>query len=237
MSTQFIQGQQSSMLRRALFVFGLLLFAGPVWAQTYSTDFGGTESPLAEDGRWTNADISPPHTTVQTDGAHAFGTMDSFDGMNFPDSVACLAGFSPDHSITATVHNDDAGEGLEIELILRCSVTESGVTGYEIDIGPAFGLNIVRLNGGNDYALAAGFPITTDICVYDGNVWSASISGNLINVSCNGISIVTDLDITTAFGDDGLVISSGNPGVGFWNDTGASDQSTKFGWRNFSASD
>jgi hypothetical protein len=209
--------------------------------KVYRTAFPRTENPISENSAWTNTGQNPPRTDVQCDGtagsAHVFGTMTTFDGTNFSDSIATLSGFSNNHRITGVVHSQSQPSSMEIELILRCNNSASAFTGYEIDIGLGFGLNMVRLNGpDNDFTIATGYPVTTNVSMNDGDTWIAEISGNFINVRCNGTLVVTSMDITTAFGG-GLVIASGNPGCGFWNDTGSSANSTKFGWKSLVATD
>jgi hypothetical protein len=203
---------------------------------SYATNFTLTENPISEGGKWSSWGVNPPRTHARTDGTHAFGTMSSFNGTNFPDSGATLSGFSANHQVTAVVFNNIAPSGTEIEIILRANAL--GNAGYEVDIGPSFGLNIVRLNGVNDsFTIAPSFQdITSNVNMSDSITWVASINGNFINVTSNGIPVVTNLDIRTAF-NGGLVINSGNPGMGFWNETGDINNSTKFGWRRYSATD
>jgi hypothetical protein len=202
----------------------------------YTTNFPLTENPISEGGKWRNGGIDAPRTNVQTDGAGAFGTMSTFDGTNFPDSVAFLNGYTNDHSISTVLRNNAAPTTMEVEQILRGDITSTSQPGYEVDLGQSFGLNLVRLNGpDNDFTIAPGFPITGgSISTSDGAIWFSKIQGNLINVKCNGSFVVTNFDITTGFGG-GLVITSGNPGQGYWNDTNSSANSPKFAWKSWTS--
>ena len=201
----------------------------------YSTEFPGTENPLSEGGVWTTG-IFSGRTAAQSASGHAYGTMVGFDGVNYLDSAACLSGFPANHSVEATLYNNSAPSGLETELLLRVNLTVSSITAYEIDLylgGTA--VHVVRWNGsGNSFTDSSLGAVTNNVSFANGAVWSASISGNLINVHCNGAAVVTDLDITTAFGG-GLVINSGNPGIGFWNETADAGNCPLFAWDNFTA--
>lgn len=228
---------------RRVTMSGAIPFRQVAQVQTsYTTNFPLTEIPMSEAGRWTSWGIDPPRTDAQTiAGSGAFGTMDSFDGINFPDSGATLTGvtFSPNHSIQGTFANNGAGSlDVEAEHVLRSNVSDTAQSGYESDwVNSSKELNYVRLNGpDNDFTIASGFPVTTNVSMNDGDVAFSSINGSFVNVTCNSLAVVTNLDIRSAFGG-GLVIDTGYPGVGFWNATGSSANRTKLGWKNFTARD
>jgi hypothetical protein len=215
---------------------GIVLTVVDGFAVSYTTNFPLTEPLISEGGKWISGGVNPPRTDVQTDGVHAFGTMISQPSNVFPDSIACLNSFSSNnHRVTGTLYNVGAVSGLEVELVLRCNLTSATNTGYEIDLVRSISaVNFVRWNGpDNNFTIATGFPISTNVNLNDGAVWVAQIVGNIVTVTCNGNAVFT-ADITTAF-SGGLVISSGTPGIGFWCETGNAADRTKFGLRNFSA--
>jgi hypothetical protein len=203
--------------------------------RAYTTSFPLTENPISEGTVWNDGASILGRTSVQTDGVHAFGTMVSFDGTNYTDSQALQKGtWSPNQSVQATLYNNGAISGLEAELVLRATGTGSTNTGYEIDLFFGGGnVHIVRWNGpANDFTDLTPSGISTNVSLSDGAVWYADILGTLITVKCNG-NVVTTYDTS----GDTLKFSSGVPGMGFWNETGSSANSTKLGFKNFTASE
>lgn len=198
----------------------------------YATNFPLTENPISEAGLWIPGGISSPRTNPQTVGTHAYGTMSSFDGTNFIDSIAVLnAPFSANQSVQGTVWNTGAVDGLEIELVLRGNISALSNTGYEVDIvhtGPSVGL--VSWNGPPN-----AFTILTtsnvNVSISDGDVWFAQMVGTVVTVKCNG-----NLVLTYDTAGDAFKIASGTPGIGFWNQTGSATNSPNFGWKHFQAS-
>lgn len=171
-------------------------------------------------------------TNVQTAGGNAYGTMVSFNGTDYTDSIAILRGYSPDQYVQVTLANTSAPSGLEIELWLRGNVDANNVSGYEIDLVVSSGsLYIVRWNGPkNNYTILVS-AITANVSLADGAVWYAEIVGTVITVKCNGTTVYT-YD-TAAEGSS--KITSGNPGIGFWNETGSAGNQNKFAVKDFTA--
>lgn len=204
--------------------------------KSYTTNFPLTENPISESANWTDGRIFGPNikTAVQTASGECYGTMVSFGGTDFVDSVACLSGFGPDHEVTCTVANNSAIDGLETEIILRADITSAHMFLYEIDCQFSLkGINLVRwdMTTGSPNAftvLRAGqsneAPYTNGDLVY------ASIVGTLITCKYNGSTL-----FTYNTGSDGTKYATGNPGVGFWNETGSSTNQPKFGWSRFVA--
>lgn len=198
-----------------------------------SSSFPATENPISESGVWISSGAG--RTDAQTDGTHAFGTMSSFDGTNYIDSIAYLKDWG-DHNqqITATVKNSSAGGlGLEVELLLRATGPNAY---YEIDfVNSSTEMAIVRMDGAaNAFTVMTGGPITTNVSLVDGTSIVAKIIGNLITVTCGGNTVISNFDITTGF-SAGAVYQYGSPGMGFWNETGTSGNSTKLGWKDWAA--
>lgn len=200
---------------------------------SYSTNFPLTENPLSESGTWINGSISSPRTSAQSVSGHAYGTMSSFDGTNFDDSVAILAKtFHQNQSVQGTLFNSGAINGQEAELVLRGNISASSNTGYETDLVLVTNsVNLVSWNGPpNNFTTLAS--ATSGVSFANGAVWSAQIVGTVITIKCNGTTVLTH---DTA--GDAFQIASGSPGMGFWNETGSSTNSPNLGWSHFQASD
>jgi len=205
--------------------------ACPISSASYSTNFPLTENPISEGGKWISGGINPPRTNVQTASAHAYGTMTSFDGTNYDDSIAILSSAFPANQwAQGTLYNNGAVDLTEVELVLRGNLTATNNTGYEIDIvhsGPL--VNLVSWNGpDNNFTILRGY--NTGFTINDGDVFYAQIVGTVITLKCNGSTFAT-YDTS----GDAFKVSSGSPGMGFWNQTGSSANSPKFGLKAYSA--
>jgi hypothetical protein len=217
-------GDDSSMsnLLRAVAV---LMFAATSWtvlAQTFTTEFDGTENPLSEGGAWSHAGLD--WTKVQKANGIAFGTQTGNGG--YDDSYAVLSGFGPDQSASAKVHiasSVDRSCTHEMEILLRWADSNHNARGYEINISFDGGYSqIVRWNGAYGDFTVLGDGTYTGL--KEGDTFQASIVGDLIKISVNGnpIAQVRDSKFTT-----------GNPGVGFFRR--ACGTNADVGFQNFSA--
>jgi len=200
-------------------------------APGYSTAFPLTQNPISEGGAWANGGIDPPRTNVQTDGVHAFGTMSSFDGTNYPDSVALLTSTYPANQwVQGVIYNSGALSGLEVELLLRGTAGTTSFPYYELDwVYSSQELNLV-INNGPDNSFTILATVTTNVNLSDSIVLYGQMVGTVITAKCGSNTVLT---YDTA--GDSVKLSSGTPGMGFWNETGSSANSTKFGLRSFSA--
>ena len=200
--------------------------------KSYSTNFNATENPISESGAWLSAaTINSNVTNVQTGGGIAYGTMISFDTVNYIDSIALMTGtFSVNQSVQATLSNSSAVSGLEAEIWLHGNITPTTVTGYEVDLVYGSGnLYLARWNGpANNYTQVAG-PISANVVLTNGAVWYAEIVGTVITVKCNGTSVL----VYDTAAEGASKITSGNPGIGFWNETGSAGNQNKLGWTDF----
>jgi len=209
---------------------------------SYSTTFTGTENPLSESGVWrTGLATGLDWTDPQKSGGVAYATMTAFDGTNYIDSIGCLSGFWANHQVQATASVSGSISGLEVELLLRYDISAHNARGYEVDITANGGLlHIVRWNGAkNSYTVIADSSTTHA----DGDVWVATINGSVITVTQNGTPINwtisgggsgTSVDLQAwAVANGGSYFSSGNPGIGFWNETGSLN--ANFSWTDFTA--
>lgn len=194
-------------------------------AQPFSTTFPATENPILQDGGWVRGgseglDWTDPQTTGGSPGI-IWPTMTAKTGGHFVDSIAHRTGYNPDHYCRAVV----AGTGnsfLETELLLRFKITPHNARGYEVDFTPGLpAVRLVRWNGPLDsfsvMASAAG-------TYANGDVYEAWIQGPLISVAINGSLIFNAFDVQAwAVANSGSYWNDGNPGPGFWNETGVSN--------------
>lgn len=202
-------------------------------AQSYSTNFSGTESAISEGGKWTNGlAVGGLWKNVQTTGGIACGTQTPRAPGFYDDSIACLSGFAANHSAQGTLYKGAGWTGaLEAELLLRFSITSGVARGYEVDLYQDR-IYLVRWNGalGNFTILING--ITTNVNNASGSVFYAQAVGTVITVRCNGNTVLT---YDTA--GDSTRWSDGNPGVGFYVDTaqGTPGANNNIGWTGFTA--
>jgi hypothetical protein len=192
----------------------LLAFASMAWAAPiYTTDFSANENPISESGAWSH--ISPLWANVQTAGGLAFGTQvgNLANPAAFNDSNATLSGFSPDVTITATVHlasNIADGQTHEVELLFRMGGGATQTRGYEMSFDTGGNVTLVRWNGDlGDYTFVnhTGGANNEVGGLKDGDVISAKASGNTFTASVNGVPIYTATDDTW---------KDGQPGIGFF---------------------
>lgn len=197
--------------------------AAPAVTSSYSTNFAGTETPISEGGVWKHVGLD--WTAVTKANGLAHGTQTGSGGYN--DSYAYLTGFPANHSATAVVYlNPNANSvNKEVELLLRWSDSARGATGYECNLQHRgqYAL-IVRWNGpyGNFTEIGRA---RSPPQLKTGDVIKATVVGNVITVYVNGTQIMQATDST---------YTSGNPGMGFYIDAGASN--SDFGFSSFSAS-
>jgi hypothetical protein len=192
----------------------LLACASMAWAAPiYTTDFSANENPISESGAWSH--ISPLWANVQTAGGLAFGTQvgNLANPAAFNDSNATLSGFSPDVTITATVHlasNIADGQTHEVELLFRMGGGATQTRGYEMSFDTGGNVTLVRWNGDlGDYTFVnhTGGANNEVGGLKDGDVISAKASGNTFTASVNGVPIYTATDDTW---------KDGQPGLGFF---------------------
>jgi len=214
----------------------------------YYSKFPLTESQISEHGTWTDGHISSPRTSVQTDGSHVFGTMFSFDNVNFNDSIACLAqpNWPADQWVLAQLYNNGAVSGQEFEVVLWGTIQATNNTGIECDF--------VLSNGHCDLVTWDG-PANTfttrqsalGLSFSDKTYWFAQIKNGVVTVKTgtsartdptNPIAIIGDLATTittydTKTASPALTFSGGSPTIGFWNQTGVQANCPLLGFRQW----
>jgi len=156
----------------------------------------------------------------------AHGTQSGSGG--YDDSYAYLSGFPPDQSASGVIYlnpNTDSANR-EVELLLRWSDSAHGATGYECLIQhQGQYAAIVRWNGPlGDFTVIGRAAASATPHPKTGDVFTATIVGNVITAYLNGVPFMQATDSTHA---------TGNPGIGFFIRAPASN--TDFGFTGFSA--
>ena len=214
----------------------ILLLAAVAVAQTYTTNFPLTEDPISEGGKWINAGVvGLDWSNVRTTPGFAFGTNSGT--VAFADSWALLAGtWGSDQIVQAAIKDqnpaDLAGCFQDIELVLRGNLSAHSATGYEITVRATDDANsyllIARWNG-----LLGKFTVLEQLSgsaygVKTGDVFKATMVGNVITAYINGVqkAKVTDNRYAT-----------GHPGMGFYRGIQASCSGTNadYGYTNYTA--
>ena len=196
----------------------------------YETKFALSENPISENNVWINGHaIGREWSDVQSRPGLVFST-ESGKG-EYRDATAILAGaWSPNQSVQAAVHSANQNSKIyeEVEIRLRSFVSPRKVTGYEVNFrctsdGTQY-VQIVRWNGplGKFSYIARA----TGPGLRDGDVVKATILGNTISAYINGTLVLQGTD--SAF-------SSGNPGLGFYNEGGTPANNSEFGFTSFRA--
>ena len=219
--------------------FLMFLFSGTVLlpdgeAKTYTTNFRRAESPISENGNWTNGKTPGlDWADVQTLPGLAFGTQSGSNG--YDDSTALLKGaWGPDQSVTANVYaRNQRGNKIyeEVEIRLRSAISPRRCTGYEILFRSLKSsdsyVQIVRWNGplGDFTYLADEKGVKCGVS--HGDTVRATIIGNVITAYINDVPIARAIDST---------YSSGNPGMGFFIQ-GTPAANRDYGFSSFTASD
>ena len=200
--------------------------------RTYSTNFPLTESPISESDNWINGskeglDWGYISTTAGQTHTHP-GTAP------YADATALLTGkWGPDQMVLAIVGNIENACNSdtcypEVELRLRSTLSAHLCNGYEIAFslkpnGRAY-LIIVRWNGPlGDFTYLFN-QSGSQYQAKTGDIVKATVVGNVISAYKNGVLIGQATD---------KIFSSGNPGMGFNEQTYNGD----YGFSSVTASD
>jgi hypothetical protein len=208
---------------------------------TYSTNFGATENPISEGGKWVagkvvGLDWNNPLTVP----GRATASVLSGNPSRYNDSIAHLntsvATFTPNQFAQATVYRasgyNPSPSKHEVELLLRFSITNGVARGYEIGWGQEGYIFLVRWNGALGNYTALYDPGVGSIPPpVDGDVLRAEITGNNVFVYRNGSLVSGWPQAITSQG--GTTWSAGQPGMGFWPVDGATP--ANLGWKTYQA--
>ncbi len=201
----------------------------------YSTTFAGDENPLSEGGRWSNNGLD--WTKIRKAGGLAFGTQTGTNKgiYRYDDSYAHLSGFPPDQEAWGKVHiaKPDPSCHQEVEILLRWTSSAHRTTGYEcfarcVSDGSSY-VQIVRWEGPLGKFTYLADKRGANYGLKDGDILKASIVGNVITVSINGV-------VKAQVKDD--TYKTGNPGIGTFLscDNGRGVGTNRdFGFRRFTA--
>jgi hypothetical protein len=207
-------------------------------SNVFFTNFPATENPISQGGAFAPGAQASPRTNAQSTPGKAYGTMfQTSGGTDYEDSCAILTlPFSNNQYAYATVGNISNIPGLEVEILLRGTISAGFVQCYEIDF-------VIEQGGFINITDWKGSPTSLDILAStfggagitynDGDVLYADIVGTLITVKINGTTMLT-CD-TSTFPGSNYPITSGSPGISFWNQTGDITNSPKFYFKNFTA--
>lgn len=205
-------------------LIALLLLAGSVFANSYSTNFPSGEMAS---GRWLQGKTNGLDwcNVVNTPG-FAFGTQTG--NSQYDDSTAVLTGnWGNDQTAQGVVSVPSVPQGAvgEVEIRLRTSISAHSITGYEFNasISPAGGayVQIVRWNG----SLASFTPLTgAAVLAQVGDVLMATAKGNILTWYKNGQAVCSTNDST---------FPSGAPGIGMYTNA----DKNGYGFASFSATD
>ena len=124
-------------LRKLAFL--LILTASIAHAQSYTTNFPATETPVSEGGNWINGGPAPgtglSWGNVNTTPHLAYGTTVS-GAPPYNDSTAVLSGtWASNQAACATVFISPSlnrSGNFEVEIRLRTTVTANNINGYEV---------------------------------------------------------------------------------------------------------
>lgn len=212
----------------------VLFFAGVAGAQTYTTNFPLTENPISESGKWINGGVvGLDWNNVATTTGFAYGTDPG--QVAYADSWALLTGtWGQDQTVQATIkdHSPNVNCHQEHELVLRGSLAAHVATGYEVTVRATNDSNsyllIARWNGAIGNFTYLTFLSGSTYGVKTGDVFKATIVGNVITAYINGVQKARVTDNTYA---------SGQPGMGFYLDNPASCSGTNanYGYTNYTA--
>jgi len=172
---------------------------------------------------WSNIQSTPGKVFGTTEQSGCPGTP-----TNCKDSEAVLSGsWNSNQMVQATVFSTATGGAKELELHVRTTITAHSMTGYEINCSVDSTnpyMQVIRLNGplGNWTSIDGR---TATVCV-TGDVIAAVASGSTISVYKNDVLIFSVTDSTYL---------NGSPGVGFFNNTDATQNN--FGFSQVVAAD
>ena len=219
----------------SLLTSGLLRAPAQSQPRTYSTRFEGTESPLSENGVWSNNGVD--WTQMRKKNGIACGTQTGTNTgkYKFDDSYAHLSGFPPDQEAwgEAYIEKPDPSCHQELEILLRWNSSPHLTTGYEcfarcLNDESSY-VQIVRWDGPLGKFTYLADQRGTNYGLNHGDILKASIVGNVITVFINGVEKARVSDDT---------FKTGNPGIGEFlaceNGRGIGSNSD-FGFASFTA--
>lgn len=208
----------------------------PSSGKFFTTNFPLTENPISEGGVWVRGRSEGiDWTDPRTNGTICFGTQTPHTNPPDDDSIAHLTGFGPDHFAQGTVHTTGVGGTMEFELLVRATIVPHSAILYEFDFLNDGRVFLARWNGAlNNFTVLNGNSPIATLSIHDGDVMKATASGNILTLHQGGVLKATYDLLANFVGDGSSIISTGNPGMGYWYvDTGAA--SSDFCFSSFTA--
>lgn len=213
------------------------IFASTGKHRKYMTNFGLTENPISERGKWISGrGVGLDWADVRTLQGFAFGTQTATVTTapgQYDDSTALVAGpWDPDQAAEATVRtrNPHPKAYEEVELRLRSTLTPHRATGYEITFrclkSPKSYCDIVRWNGPLGSFTYVKQGRGSQFGVGTGDVVKATIRGSVITAYINGVQVLQGTDST---------FQSGSPGIGFYVENAPGSVDGDYGFTSFTA--
>jgi hypothetical protein len=196
--------------------------------------FRSLRTPISEGGKWINGGVvGLDWNNVATTTGFAYGTDPG--QVAYADSWALLTStWGQDQTVQATIkdHSPNTKCHQEHELVLRGSLAAHVATGYEVTVratnDSSSYLLIARWNGAIGNFTYLTFLSGSAYGVKTGDVFKATIVGNVITAYINGVQKARVTDNTYA---------TGQPGMGFYLDNPAScsGTNTNYGYANYTA--
>jgi hypothetical protein len=180
------------------------------FSQTYSTRFEGNEEPLSEAGKWTNNGVDWTHIRKKDGVACGSQTGTNTGIYKFNDSYALLHGFPSDQEAWGVAHVARPNSSCiqEIEILLRFTSSPHRTTGYEcfarcVTSERSY-VQIVRWDGTLGKFTYLADKRGANFGLNNGDILKASVIGNVITVSVNGVEKARVTDDTFKMGDPGI---------------------------------
>ena len=209
-------------------------------ANSYHTTFPNTENPISQGGLWAGGQSAGGNLwgNVQTSPGLAFGVTEP---TQFGDPTAILTGaWGANQTVQGVVVSTGSITGTcchEIELRLRTTISSSSISGYEaycsLLSSDAY-CHIARWNGPNG-SYCNIEDSSPSVYAHNGDILKATVTGTsttIITLFRNGSQIAqaTDTGQNCSPGGSGGPFTSGNPGIGFYDNQDSN-------WSNFGFSD
>lgn len=207
---------------------------------SFATSFPLSETPISENGIWTNSGLG--QSNVVSAAGSAYGTSSAAGGGTTGDSAAILIQSVPANVQISTVLKKVSGtvDFQEVELLFRAAAGATALRGYECFLEQRGQyLSLVKRLGSNggvegvDYViLHETFSVTTP---NDGDVFRATLVGNICTAFLAGVQIWTH-DITKDKNNSTVTTyNSGSIGIGFDGPGSGGYTDSKWGFKSFSA--
>ena len=202
-------------------------------ATTYSSSFDTPESRLSEGGRWRQADPIN-QTFVQIVGGRAFGTLAaSASPPPYRDSNAYATGFGNNHEVEGVIYRNPAAPGSpnrEVAILLRCFEGNSRLTAWGTSAAHYYYFSWSHIGAYlilNDFLSPAELKRAPSCpAPVSGDRFRGRIEGRRLRCWVNDVLQIDHTDNNPDYSVSNPTAAgyhpTGNPGIGFYCDNGAS---------------